>query len=100
MPADRSCLFGQHKEGGLECVLSVLIVSKHTLAHASTERPVPPHECVEGVLIPSGRETLQKLPVGEFRRPRRHKQAMEVTDDAIQLSRGMMASPIRWLFYL
>ncbi len=59
-----SGLADQYDEGGLEAVFRVGLVVQDTAANTQDHRPVPPHQCREGGLVPLPDETLQQLAVG------------------------------------
>jgi hypothetical protein len=78
--AERRCLKGQRQEGGLESVLSILVVLEQVTAHAPDQSAMPPHQFRKCRLIVPIRESLQQLAIQEALIRRRRRQLANLSE--------------------
>ena len=93
---ERSRLFGQHEEGGLEGILGGVLVAEHAPADAEDHRPVPLHQGLEGelgaVLGPVG-EPRQELGIRQPGEGAQVPQPMNLTEQSGASARHVRSLP-------
>src|SRR5262249_15991997 len=91
----------QDEEGGLEGVLRVRLVAQHPAADAQDHRAVPPHQRLEGGLVPPREESLQEFRVVQVSTTPQPS-APDAADDNVHLAgwHGVPSLPVNLLFLL
>jgi len=54
----------EHQEGGLECILGIMLVGQDGSTDAEHHWTVPLNQCCEGRFIATGDESVDQLTVG------------------------------------
>jgi hypothetical protein len=90
---DRGRLSRQDQERRLEGVFGIMQVAQHAPADPHHHRPMAPHQCREGGLIPPEQEALQQLAVSQARAVAEQDGLPEVPDDVVHRARSVGSSP-------
>ncbi len=56
-------LTSQNEEGCLEGIFAVVVIAKHSAAHAQHHRAMPPHQSFKGRFLATTEVALQQFPI-------------------------------------